>query len=103
MLNRAINHLKNPILQIIYEEIGLTKDNLLYTKWQLLTHIRDFLKGFYNTTKATKGRKATLNKVLPSLNFMAIKFEVVIKQFRDNNDIFIVLRLYTGYSKVLKY
>ncbi len=103
MLNRAINHLKTPILQTIHEEIGLAKDNLSHTEWQSLTHIRDFLKGFYDTTKATKGRKATLDKVLPSLDFMAMKFEVAIKQFRDNDDVFIVSRLHAGYSKVLKY
>lgn len=103
MLNRAIHHLKTPILQTIHEEAGLAKDNLSHTEWQSLTNIRDFLKGFYDTTKATEGRKATLDKLLPSLDFMAMKFESAIDRFRDDQDLFMVSRLHAGWTKVLKY
>jgi len=101
MLERAIHQLKTPLIQTITENKGLNKDSLTSSDWRTLTKIRDFLQGFYDTTKATEGRKATLDKVLPSLDFMVIKFEQAIKTYAD--DLFMSKYLQAGWSKILKY
>ena len=75
MIDRAIRHLKQPIIRTVYEEPALSKDALTHDDWRILTDIRDFLQAFYDTTKATEGRKATLEMVLPSLDFMVQRFE----------------------------
>lgn len=58
--------LKTAIIQTVHEETSLAQDSLSYTEWLNLIHIRDFLQAFYHTTKATKGKRVTLDLVLPS-------------------------------------
>ena len=103
MLDQAITHLKTPILQTVHEEPGLAKDFLSHTDWLTLTNIRDFLQAFYHTTKATEGRRATLDMVLPSLDFLALRFEQAIEKYEAIQDQFMISCLQAGWSKILKY
>ena len=101
MLDRAINKLKTPLIRICAEESGLAKDKLSPDEWRTLSNIRDFLQGFYDTTKANEGRRATLDKVLPSLDFMVNRFEQAIKVYA--NDEFMAASLHAGWTKSLLY
>ena len=83
MLDRVLCHIKPAIMQTVAEEPNLSNKVILADEWQILLYIRDFLQSFYDTTKTTERRLATLDKVLPSLNFMAIKFEEVIDKYDD--------------------
>ncbi len=103
MLNRAIRHLKVAMIQTVHEESSLAKDLLSNTDWQTLSNIRNFLQGFYDTTKATEGRQATLDRVLPSLDFLVARFEKAIEVYEASNDQFIMSSLQAGWSKILKY
>ncbi len=100
MLDRAIR-LKAALVQTVHNEDALAKDSLSSTDWRTLSQIRDFLQGFYDTTKATEGRQATLDQVLPSLNFIVLKFERALFTYRDHP--FMKSSLHTGWTKALKY
>ena len=102
MLDRAIQ-LKTPLIQTVHEELALAKDALSPTDWRTLSNICAFLQGFYDTIKATEGRRVILDKVLPSLDFMAIKFENAITTYEAQNDQFMISSLHTGWTKILKY
>ena len=89
MIDRAIRHLKTLILQTVHEEPSLTNNSLSHSNWLILTNIRDFLQAFYDTTKATKGRRASLDLVLPSLDFLVTKFEEAKETYADHSNLFI--------------
>ena len=77
--NRALTKIKIPIIQLLAEEPGLQKDHLSSDDWQILTNIRDILVSFYNLIKVTEGRHATLDKVLLSLDFMVVQFDLALE------------------------
>ena len=87
--------------QTIAENDGLNSDSLTSSDLRTIEKIREFLQAFYDTTKATEGSKVTLDKVMPSLDFMAIRFEDAIRTHTD--DPFMMSCLDAGYIKVLKY
>ncbi len=101
MIDRALRQIKQPLIHLLSEEPALTKDNLSSDDWQTSTYIRDFLASFYDTTKATEGRHATLDKVIPSLDFMAIQFEQALKKYNDHP--YMKPCLHAGFTKLLKY
>ena len=101
MIDRALTKIKTPIIQLLAEEPGLQSDHLSSDDWQTLTNIRDFLASFYDTTKATEGRHATLDKVLPSLEFMAVQFDLALEKYDD--DLYMKSSLHAGYTKLLTY
>ena len=101
MLDWAIERLKPAIIAVTNEEPDLARDILTAEEWKVLGYIRDFLRGFYFATKATEGYAATLERVLPTMDFLANKFEKAIEQFADHN--YMRESLHTGYTKLLKY
>ena len=101
MIDRAIRYLKSSIIQTVYETPALSKDALAHNDWHTLTNVRDFLQAFYDTTKATEGRKATLEMVLPSLDFMIIRLEEAKTTYQ--HDQFMVSSIQAGWTKALKY
>ena len=101
MLDRAMKKLKIPLQRICAEESGLAQDILSPDDWQTLSNIRDFLQAFYDTTKATEGRKATLDRVLPSLDFMVSRIEEAADTYE--NDEFMRRSLHAAYTKILLY
>ena len=101
MIDRVLKQLKPYIIQLISEEPDLMDNNLTPEEWQILVDIRDFLSSFYDTTKATEGRQAILDRVLPSLDFMADLFINAIDKHRHYA--FIYGCLQAGYSKLLIY
>ena len=66
------------------DEPELAKDIITAEEWKTLTHIRDFLRGFHFATKATEGHAATLERVLPTMDFLANRFEKAIQQFTNH-------------------
>ncbi len=101
MLNWAIQRVKGAIIAVSAEETDLQKDSLTAEEWKMLGHIRDFLINFHDATKATEGHKATLEEVLPTMDFLANTFEDAIEEFADNP--FMHESLQAGYTKLLKY
>ena len=101
MLNWAIEKIKPAILRFTWETPALAKDQLSADDWKMLVDIRDFLLRFYDVIKATEGRKATLDRVLPLMDFMLECFEKAAVQFIDHS----ALResVQSGWTKMLKY
>ena len=101
MIDQALRGIKTPLTELLAEEPALTKDILSPGDWLTLTYVRDFLASFLATTKAIEGRSATLEKVLPSLDFLAERFDDAIIRFEDNP--FMSSCLQAGYTKLLNY
>ena len=101
MLNWAIERVKGALITVANEEPDLSSDLLSADEWRTLTLIRDFLQAFSDTTKATEGYTATLDRVLPSMDFLVSHFEQAIDQFEDNE--FMRESLHAGLTKMLKY
>lgn len=81
MLNWVLKKLKHVIISVTNEEPDLAKDILTAKEWKILANIRDFLQAFHDATKATKGRRATLKRVLPTMNFLANYFERAVEKY----------------------
>ena len=62
---------------------------------------REFWEAFYDATKATEGRGATLDRVLPTMDFLADHFERAIEEFAYHD--FMRESLHAGLIKLLKY
>ena len=52
----------------------LASDRLSVEDWTHLQHIHDFLRGFHDATIATEGRDSTIEKVLPTMDFLLAKY-----------------------------
>ncbi len=101
MLYRALHRLKGPIVAVTNEESDLQTDLLTPEEWRILGYICDFLRNFYDATKATEGHRATLEQILPTMDFLASVFEDAIAEFEDHA--FLRESLQTGFTKLLKY
>lgn len=101
MLNWAIEKIKPQLIALTHEEPDLSDDLLTADNWKDLIQIRDFLKGFYDTTKVTESRAATLDRVLPTMDFLLERFEEAEVQFATHT--FMRESVQAGYTKMLQY
>lgn len=62
----------------------MQEDALSALDWQLLAQIRNFLRSFYDATKACEGQAATIDRVLPIMDFLLEKYEQGTETFQDN-------------------
>ena len=67
-----------------YTEEFNEEDILNTTNWRALENIRDFLQPFQRVTKETEGDKATLNKVLYTMDFMVEHFKSFLHKYATN-------------------
>ncbi|MCJ1462693.1 hypothetical protein MMC07_001296 [Pseudocyphellaria aurata] len=81
MLDWAMNKIKPSIIPVSSEEAGLAQDVLTAEEWKTQGHIRNFLRSFFDATKATEGRSAGLDELLPTMDFMTERFEEAIDRF----------------------
>ena len=79
----------------------LTEDQLSEADWDNLQKIRDFLQCFEDATLATEGKAATLEKVLPTMDFLLEQFEE--GKARYVNDRYMLPCCNSGWSKLRKY
>ena len=73
-------------------------DALSALDWRLLAQIRDFLRAFYDATKACEGQTATIDRVLPIMDFLLEKYEQGAEEFQDNR--FMLASIHAGWSKL---
>ena len=77
-------------------------DDLLSEKdWQALQRLQDFLLFFYDATTGTEGRNATIDRVLPTMDFLLEQFEAAKEKYA--NDPFMCHRCNSGWAKLDKY
>lgn len=101
MLDWVLKKLKHVIISVTNEEPDLAKDILTAEEWKILANIRDFLQAFHDATKATEGRRATLERVLPTMDFLANHFERAVEEYAQHD--FMRESLHAGFTKLLKY
>ena len=101
MLDWSLSRIKPAIITLTSEEGALTNDLLAADEWITLQHIRDFLRPFQQVTKATEGRRATLDEALPTMDFLAETFEEASTTYGDHA--FMQQSIQAGYTKLLKY
>jgi hypothetical protein len=89
--------------KVSFSEKDLYNNRLTNAEWAVLAKIRDFLKPFKNTTMATQGRTATLEHVLPSIDFLLQHFEDAKTTAIKDNDPIIVACIETGWAKLNHY
>jgi hypothetical protein len=77
-------------------------DDLLSEKdWQDLQKLEDFLLFFHDATLATEGRSATIDRVLPTMDFLLEQFETAKQTYAK--DPFMSPCCNSGWSKLDKY
>ena len=77
-------------------------DDLLSEKdWQDLQKLQDFLLFFHNATLATEGHNATIDRVLPTMDFLLEQFETAKSMY--TNDPFMSPYCNSGWVKLDKY
>ncbi|OWT42236.1 hypothetical protein VFPPC_18636 [Pochonia chlamydosporia 170] len=77
-------------------------DDLLSEKdWQELQKLQDFLLFFYDATTGTEGRNATIDRVLPTMDFLLEQFETAKEKYAD--DPFMSPCCNSGWAKLDKY
>lgn len=101
MMNQVLERLKDAIIQFSTQEHDLEEDVLKSTEWLNLTHIRDFLKPFYEIILATEGRKHTIERILLSIKYLLSHYKAALDTFADNR--FVLSALNAGYDKLIKY
>ena len=78
--------LKNAIVK--YQKEFIEKFNkadiLNITNWKALENIKDFLQPFKRVTKEMEGDKATLNKVLFTMDFIVEYYKRALKKYTTN-------------------
>lgn len=101
MLDWAIRKIKGAIITLTNEDPALKDDVLSAKDWIDLAYIRDFLQGFHDATKMTESLGATLDRVLPTMDFLIERFESAATQFMEHHELSESIQ--TGYTKMLKY
>lgn len=76
-------------------------DQLSDEDWELLREIQTFLQSITETTKALESNSATLDNVLPAMDFILSKFEAGKAQFKDHPQLSAMFN--SGWGKLDKY
>lgn len=95
--------LRLAIEKVSFSERDLYDDRLSDHDWTTLTRIRDFLRPFKDTTIATQGHAATLEHILPSMDFLLQHFEDNKVLAMNNQDNVMVSCIETGWAKLNHY
>jgi hypothetical protein len=93
--------LKTAINFFCYQYQENNNDLLSEKDWQDLQKLQDFLLFFYNTILATEGYNATIDRVLPTMDFLLEQFETAKYIYTD--DCFISSCCNSGWAKLDKY
>ena len=83
------------------DEPELQKDLLLPQDWKTLADICRFLSVFYDTTKATEGSKHSVERVIPTMDYLLSHYEQSSTQYSRND--FMKPCIETGWSKLREY
>ena len=67
----------------------------------MLNSIRDFLLPFHDATKASEGRSATLDRVLPTMDFLLEVFEEGLGRYEPGT--YMRASIQTGYVTILTF
>ena len=91
MINCAIQERLRLAIDFYCHQVGreMEADSLSSEDWTVLTNIHHFLRFFHQATLATEGHKATLERVLSTMEFLLEQLE--IGKLEYSNDSYISL------------
>jgi hypothetical protein len=75
LLDWFINRIKSFLQSFIGDNSDLSDNILTASNWRTLTSMRDFLEPFFQITKYTEDRRATIDRVLPLLDFLLDRYK----------------------------
>ena len=101
IIDWALRKIKQAIIIYSSDESELADNILTASDWRIINTICSFLRNFHDATKATEGRRAILDMVLPMMDFLIECFETEIVQYKHDPNMH--ASLHTGLSKLLKY
>lgn len=103
MIDNAIQERTQLAVDLYCHQVGreLEADYLSREDWTALTNIHHFLKFFYQATLATEGRKATIERVLSTMEFLLEQLETGKLKYAD--DSYISPCINAAWSKLDKY
>ncbi len=101
MLDWSINRIKPFLQSFIGDDPDLSDDILTASDWRTLTSMRNFLEPFFQITKYTEGRHATIDRVLPSLDFLFDRYDT--GALSHTADDFMKLSIDAGWKKLKQY
>ena len=81
---------------------NLTDDQLTEEEWAQLNSLLGSLKALSDCTQASEGRFATLEKVLPTMEFL-LEFLQPLPDENENHDPFLRRCAFAGWEKLRKY
>jgi hypothetical protein len=82
-------------------ETDIRADCLLSADWEDLSNVQSFLRYFFDATKTTEGRTATIERILPAMDFLLEKFEEGKELYKENP--FIGPCINSGWERLEKY
>jgi hypothetical protein len=98
MIDSCLEPQRREAIDVFAVRDKLIQDQLSKTDWDNLQKIKDFLQCFKDATLSTEGRAATLEKVLPTMDFLLEQFEE--GKTRYTNDRYMLLCCNSGWSKL---
>lgn len=103
MINCALEEQIKPAIDLYCFQVGeeLGADLLSRTDWNNLRDICAFLEDFHEVTKATEGQAATLERLLPSMDYLLKKLEAGKIEYAA--DSFMIQGTNSSWAKLDKY
>lgn len=86
---------------VTYGESDIERDHLDTDEWRILGEIKSFLGVLKSSTKSLEGFGASLDRVLPSMDFILAHFEKAKHTYKD--DVKIAAMVNSGWQKMDKY
>lgn len=97
----ALERIRVPLITFVSMESELSSDALTAEDWIILAQMRDFLKNFKEVTKLAEGREATINEVLPMLDFLLDQYSIELTKYPPGSHMYASLT--AGQLKLQKY
>lgn len=102
MIERALKpNVKAAIRSYCGETPDLENDTLSRDDWKTLADIYDILKPFLHTTKATEGSNHSIDRIIPSFDYLLNHYEACVINYKDNP--YILSAIQTGCQKLKEY
>ena len=76
--------LKWPLIQLLQTEPGLSKNHLSPEDWGYLENLTKFLEPFRDATKSNEGVEDSIDRILPSMEFLISHLEGAMDEYRGN-------------------
>ena len=103
MLERALRLIEAVKVYCFKSGRALAEDTLSNQEWDDLRKLTKFLEAYSDATQASEGRFATLDIILPTMDFLLETLETGKTEAEATDDTFLALCCNAGWAKLNKY